>query len=85
MRKLSDTEFMELFSQVSVYLRANKDWRAGQAVFNRLVFVRPDLAEAIRATPLDPFYRDSILESLFAEILTPEQLSHVPKSLKQGL
>lgn len=30
--------------------------RYGQAAFNHLVRVRPDLAEQVRATPKDPFY-----------------------------
>lgn len=33
----------------------NYDWRPGQAVFNVLAFVRPDLSERIRATEYDAF------------------------------
>lgn len=37
---------------------ARSDWRWGQAVFNVLYEMRPDLSEQIRGTDLDPFYRD---------------------------
>ena len=33
-------------------------WRYGQSLFNLLLAVRPNLAEVIRATPIDPFYAD---------------------------
>lgn len=38
------------------------DERKGQAFFNELLVVRPDLADKVRGTPLDPFYQDSRLE-----------------------
>lgn len=34
------------------------DWRHGQTLFNALHSVDPDLANAIRGTDADPFYRD---------------------------
>lgn len=33
------------------------EWRYGQTMFNALLRLRPALAESIRSTPLDPFYR----------------------------
>lgn len=39
--------------------------RAGQAAFNVLGLVRPDLAERVRGTELDPFYRDDRLDAFF--------------------
>ncbi len=38
---------------------ANPNERHGQAAFNHLFAVRPDLSEQVRGTPMDPFYRDS--------------------------
>lgn len=35
-------------------------WRLGQAVFNRLAQVRPDIANKLRGTLLDPFYKNSV-------------------------
>lgn len=32
------------------------EWRIGQAMFNGLLQVRPDLAEKVRGTDKDPFY-----------------------------
>lgn len=34
-------------------------WRYGQALFNVLHDVRPDISEKVRATGLDPFYARS--------------------------
>lgn len=31
------------------------NWRYGQALFNSLLSIRPDLAERIRGTEIDPF------------------------------
>ena len=33
------------------------EWRYGQAAFNVLCVMRPELAERIRGTDSDPFYR----------------------------
>lgn len=40
-----------------LYSKKNK-LRWGQGLFNHLCTVRPELAEKIRGTELDPFYRD---------------------------
>lgn len=37
---------------------AEPDWRLGQSFFNVLREVRPDLAERVRGTKVDPFYVD---------------------------
>lgn len=39
---------------------APRDIRLGQMYFNALQMVRPDIANQIRATRLDPFHRDEI-------------------------
>lgn len=36
----------------------HQDWRWGQTVFNTLHNVNPMLANRVRATRLDPFYKD---------------------------
>lgn len=42
------------------------EWRGGQLIFNHLSIHRPDLAERIRGTDLDPFYDDSKISSCLA-------------------
>jgi hypothetical protein len=37
------------------------EWRIGQAYFNVLSTVNTDLAERVRASRIDPFYRDERL------------------------
>jgi hypothetical protein len=34
------------------------EWRYGQALFNLLAMERPDIAEKVRGTTLDPFYKE---------------------------
>lgn len=45
-----------LYQVQKLWLKSN--WRYGQTLFNCLHTFRPDLAVNIRATPLDPFYRE---------------------------
>jgi hypothetical protein len=40
----------------SIMLARKHGWRYGQAMFNHLLEVRPDLAETVRGTDKDPFY-----------------------------
>jgi hypothetical protein len=46
-------EFYELARLARI---ACPHWRYGQALFNILLDVRPDLAEQVRGTDKDPFY-----------------------------
>lgn len=39
-------------------------WRKGQTMFNVLLDLRPDIAERIRDTELDPFHRDEVVPKL---------------------
>ena len=39
--------------------------RDGQRAFNVLWACRPDLAEQVRGTAIDPFYRDEMLPSFY--------------------
>jgi hypothetical protein len=44
----------------AAYLRAHAPHvRRGQALFNVLSHYRPDLADGLVATPLDPYYNDA--------------------------
>jgi hypothetical protein len=40
--------------------------RDGQYAFNLLAHVRPELAEQVRGTPLDPFYNDNLLPTFYS-------------------
>jgi hypothetical protein len=44
---------------------AHHEWRFGQAAFNVLHDIRPDLSERIRTTPTDPFYRNERLPAFY--------------------
>lgn len=62
---LMDQADMLTFSQymclVAAELVKQPDWRVGQAFYNILRAQRPDLAEKVDATDLDPYYEDSNL------------------------
>lgn len=52
-----DVSYARFLSTIPEVAR-HYEWRYGQALFNLLTRVRPSLAEAVRATPIDPFYRE---------------------------
>lgn len=56
--------FHEFWVKVDQHFAKNHDWRYGQSVFNVLLTYRPDLAEKIRGTDLDPFYSDNLSDEL---------------------
>lgn len=49
-------EFTDAVMQARI---ANREWRYGQTVFNMLHKHRPELAEQVRGTGLDPFHADN--------------------------
>lgn len=50
--------FQEFIHAVQLYRMKYTQQRVGQAFFNVLYEVRPDISEQVRATTLDPFYRN---------------------------
>jgi hypothetical protein len=56
-------EFVQYLMAVKRALDAHPEWRVGQTFFNVLYDLRPDCANAIRGTALDPFHRDRVLAS----------------------
>lgn len=45
--------------------RRPESWRAGQTAFNLLVQVNPTVAEMVRGSDFDPFYRDDRLVDFY--------------------
>lgn len=58
-------DYSEFLAAVSASQAMHPEWRAGQAAFNVLATLRPDLSEKIRATPLDPFHLDARLPDFY--------------------
>lgn len=52
---MSESELSRFFCDARERARTRRE-RFGQAVFNHLAEVRPDLSEAIRGTDKDPFH-----------------------------
>lgn len=55
-------QYADFFAKVCDYAFANPHIRIGQAYFNMLEDVNPELANGLRGTDLDPFYRESVSE-----------------------
>lgn len=67
---MSDLTFEEYVQHVSHTRRAHPAWRAGQAYFNVLYSLRPDLSEQVRGSAeLDPFHVDARLPAFLAFVM----------------
>lgn len=53
---------------VNYYVSVKADQRLGQAVFNYLYIVRPDIANQIRGTEYDPFHKAYVDDAIWAHI-----------------
>ncbi len=62
MKISTNINYEEFLVVVDKYEKAVSDWRSGQAYFNILTSVRPQLAEMIRGTIHDPYHKDSVSE-----------------------
>lgn len=60
-----DISYGDFTSAVRNRFVSHPNERRGQATFNTLFATRPDLAEKVRATNLDPFYDDSKLHEFY--------------------
>jgi hypothetical protein len=59
-----EQKYNEYIEAVKVYLKKNARYcREGQAYFNVLCEMHSELAESIRASIIDPFYRDDNLNT----------------------
>ncbi len=57
--------FEEYCVEVHNLLKLFPFWRRGQAAFNTLNRVRPDLVDEIHTSKLDPFHRDDRLPEFY--------------------
>lgn len=55
----------EFINEVGSLKGKPKELRVGQYLFNTLYLVRPDLADKIVTTDIDPFYLDSRLSAFW--------------------
>lgn len=59
--------------------------REGQRAFNALYAIRPDLAEQVRGTDLDPFYDDSRLPDFHAWLVMAVENGRCPECNGRGV
>lgn len=58
--KVSTVAYDDYLEAVLIASVQYKNWRVGQAAFNVLADLRPDLAEHVRGSNFDPFYADPL-------------------------
>ena len=55
-------EFFNAVHKLYMAQEASMDFRLGQIFFNELLLVRPAIAEQLRGSMLDPFYKERITQ-----------------------
>lgn len=63
MLEISFSEYVAMVADA--FNSPHNDYRQGQAAFNTLYAVHPQLAEAVHFTDIDPFYNDSVLPDFY--------------------
>jgi len=66
MRKLTKDEINDVLKLSNEMQKKHKDYRKGQAFFNSLHRLYPDVANKIRGTDKDPFYIDEKVNECIA-------------------
>jgi len=66
--KLTKTQLEELIRCFEEKSALNPSWRKGQTWFNCLNKLYPSVANSIRTTKNDPFYRDDRIDDFFKAI-----------------
>lgn len=66
-QKLNIEELTILLNAASLYIKAQRN-TAGQAAFKALKELRPDIANIIRGTDIDPFYHNIRLGAFYRYI-----------------
>lgn len=56
MHKYDKITVDEFYERARANMVDRPQWRYGQSLFNTLLGIRPDLAEQIRGTEIDPFH-----------------------------
>jgi hypothetical protein len=51
--------FEDYFKATVAAMKRYPSWRPGQAYFNTLVSLRPDISKELETSILDPYYNDS--------------------------
>lgn len=73
MCKLKDAEFDRLIDLWFQRRQESLCLRFGQALFDALTEIKPDLAERVRGTSIDPFYDDRRIQDFLQWIRTEER------------
>lgn len=66
-REIADLTFSEYVAASTLFWQETSQ-RMGQAYFNTLVVLRPDIAERIRGTENDAFYDDKLLTNMLTVV-----------------
>lgn len=69
---LTFREYILLIRKFSYYRKNHPMMRKGQAAYNALADVSPELAKEVNGTEFDPFYKDEALDRFFRYITNGE-------------
>ena len=75
---------MEIMHNSTKRIEEYPDLRTGQAFFNELHTVYPEIANMIRGTELDPFYRSELLPELYEFLLVGTEPLKVEQDVWQA-
>lgn len=65
----SDADYVDFALRATRHYADSRDFaRFGQVVFNVLETMRPDIADQLRGTDLDPFYKTSVDDKVWSFI-----------------
>lgn len=66
---MSDLKVNSLVTALEAYHKAYPEQRKGQAFFNVLHHMYPEVANKLRGTDKDPFYRDELLDAAWEVVM----------------
>lgn len=72
--KLNAKQLLELVILQREMAERNPSWRQGQALFNAMYKLFPEVSETVRGTLNDPFYNDTRIERCFEFIQEVEKI-----------
>lgn len=66
--EFADCEYEDFVTVAEYEYRKYPHYRRGQAYFNTLYDMKPELANSIRGGHYDPFYRDEVLPTFLGQV-----------------
>lgn len=65
---MTSNKMAEYLYHTATEIQRHPEWRVGQAYFNILHRLHPEVADAVRGTSKDPFYNDTRIPAFLDEV-----------------